>query len=171
MRLYVIRHADAVRVGGTVRADAERTLSERGVRDAARLASFLGRMEPELGALLTSPLRRAVQTAEAIGRAGGYGIRPRTTESLAPGFRPRALLQEVLALGAVPAVALVGHQPDLATFVSFLTTDTLHAAIHFPPASLAMVTVSGAPDHTQCSLSWLVPPDLLERGFNHQEGA
>jgi broad specificity phosphatase PhoE len=68
MRLYLIRHAQsAANVGATDHPDS--LLSEAGRRDATRLAeAFRG---VALTCILSSPFRRALETAEAIRRATG----------------------------------------------------------------------------------------------------
>ena len=63
MELVLIRHAEPVRVDeGPERADPE--LHERGRRQAERLAAYLA--EESLDGLVSSPLLRALQTAEPI---------------------------------------------------------------------------------------------------------
>lgn len=170
MRLYVIRHADAVRSGRDAGHDADRPLSERGEHEAVLVGKFLATVENGLGAILCSPLLRARQTAAALGRLAAPALEPRTTEHLAPGFRPRALLHEVAALQPASAAAVVGHQPDLTAFVSFLTADGPHASIAFPPASVAMLSLAGDPANPHCSLAWLLPADLIARAFDHRGG-
>ncbi len=65
MELVLVRHAQPVRVDqGTVNGPADPGLSEQGHSQAARLADWLA-AEP-IGAVLTSPLRRARETAAPV---------------------------------------------------------------------------------------------------------
>ena len=65
MKIYLVRHAEAVPEDGAVRDD-DRWLTPRG-REAARgLARLLREQQVEPDAVLTSPLPRALQTAELL---------------------------------------------------------------------------------------------------------
>ena len=73
MDLLLIRHAEPERIApGTVAAPADPVLTERGRDQARRLARWLAH-EP-LDALLTSPLRRAHETASVVGETLGMEV-------------------------------------------------------------------------------------------------
>lgn len=73
MELLLIRHAEPVRVGpGSAAGPADPHLTERGHAQAGRLSAWL-RAEP-VDAVLSSPLRRARETAEPIGLALGADV-------------------------------------------------------------------------------------------------
>lgn len=103
MELILWRHADAE--DGS--PDLDRELTDKGRKQAARVADWLNpRLSPDIR-ILVSPAVRAVQTAQALGRH--YEIVP----ELAPG----ASAEEVLAAAGWPdatsPVMIVGHQPTL----------------------------------------------------------
>ena len=117
MKLYLIRHADAVPedVAGS---DAERWLSARG-REAARgLARLLREQQVELDAIVTSPLPRAVQTAELLANGLDYLGAVTVLPALAPGCHPRRAA-EVLATFGV-SVAVIGHEPGISGLGAFV---------------------------------------------------
>ena len=70
----------------------------------------LSRATPAPAALLTSPIRRARQTAAGIART--LATAPQIVPDLAPGAQASQLLAAVVASGQT-SVAVVGHQPDL----------------------------------------------------------
>jgi 2,3-bisphosphoglycerate-dependent phosphoglycerate mutase len=73
MDLVLVRHAQPVRVEqGTVHGPADPGLSEQGHAQAARLADWLA-TEP-IGAVLTSPLRRARETAAPVAETMGLAV-------------------------------------------------------------------------------------------------
>jgi len=73
VELLLIRHAEPVRIGpGTAAGPADPHLTERGRAQADRLAAWLA-AEP-IDAVLSSPLRRARDTAEPVGRALGVDV-------------------------------------------------------------------------------------------------
>lgn len=69
----MIRHAEPVRIApGSSTAPADPALTDRGRAQAARLARWLAR-EP-IDAVLSSPLRRAGETANVVGDALGVDV-------------------------------------------------------------------------------------------------
>jgi len=73
VELLLIRHAEPVRIGpGTAAGPADPHLTERGRAQADRLAAWLA--VERVDAVLSSPLRRARDTAEPVGRALGVDV-------------------------------------------------------------------------------------------------
>jgi phosphohistidine phosphatase SixA len=109
--LYLVRHAEAA----PGEPDELRALTPAGREVARALGEQLA--GERLDAVLTSPLLRARETAEAIAKASG--LEAEADERLAPG----ATVDDVRAAvaGRGERVAVVGHQPDcslIATAVS-----------------------------------------------------
>ncbi len=115
MRLYVLRHAEAV---DQAASDAARELTPRGVEQARTVGAFCQRhgLQPEL--ILSSPYRRAVQTAE--GFTAAFGVTPQNAPFLASGMRPDAALVELRAYQRLDSLMIVGHQPDLGDLIAGL---------------------------------------------------
>ena len=120
MRVFLVRHAHAA-AGDP---DRLRVLSEAGAAAARTLGARLAREHPD--AVLSSPLLRARQTAQAI--ADAAGVAPRIDERLAPGTTPELLRNATHGQGAT--VVAVGHQPDCSEIVLALTG----RRVSFPPA-------------------------------------
>jgi len=116
MELILWRHADAEQGSD----DKERKLSAKGKKQAKRTAAWLRSRLPENAIVLTSPARRAMQTAEALTR------RFRIVPQLSTG----ASSVEILAAAAWPdgtdarAVVVVGHQPTLGRVAALVLTGT-----------------------------------------------
>lgn len=117
MDLILWRHAEAEDwLEGDVQAgnDLERSLTARGEKQAARMASWLDRQLPEGARILVSPARRCEQTALALGRK--YKIRV----ELAPEATPAQLLALVQWPSAKSPILVVGHQPVLGQTIAQL---------------------------------------------------
>jgi phosphohistidine phosphatase len=110
VRIYLVRHGDAV-PEEDAGSDRDRWLSSRG-REAARV---LGRLLREQGispdAILSSPLPRAVQTAELLAQSLDYLDTIATRRCFEPSAQPRVGANEVMARGA--SVIVVGHEPSI----------------------------------------------------------
>jgi phosphohistidine phosphatase len=97
------------------RPDGDRALTPEGIRRTAAVAEQLHRLQLDCDQLLSSPLRRAVQTAE-LGVGAGLAAGFEVEASLAPGGDPLLLLQA----GPWRRLGLVGHEPDLGRLASSL---------------------------------------------------
>jgi phosphohistidine phosphatase len=161
MNLYLVRHGEAGPSGGTVLRDADRLLTPRGEEDARLVGRVLANTKSNVTTVLSSPLTRALQTAELIRSAfsGMAAVRP--TENLSPGFRSRSLFDELAALGEAANVVAVGHQPDLGNFIAYLMDVPAHGAVALPTGAVAKVVVGGGNPPSEAHLDWLLTPSLL----------
>jgi phosphohistidine phosphatase len=110
MELILWRHADA-EYGPP---DMERALTPKGQRQAERMGNWLARKLPESCKILVSPAKRALQTADALGRP--YKIVP----EIAPDASPAQLLLAANWPQRKETVVLVGHQPTLGQVAALL---------------------------------------------------
>lgn len=117
LKIYLVRHGDAV-PEEDAGSDRDRWLSARGRESARVLARLLREQQVELDAILSSPLPRAVQTAELIAHALDYLHPIATRRFLEPGAHPRAAATEIPAVGR--AVMIVSHEPTLSNLGAFL---------------------------------------------------
>lgn len=163
MNIVVIRHAiaqereDAARCGVV---DAERPLTEEGRRRMEKAARGLHHLVPEVGLLATSPLLRAVQTGAILARS--YGVTPRETRLLSPGAPPGKLLDWVWeqARGA-GTVAVVGHEPDLSKWASWLLTGEERPLLRLKKGGACQLAFRSRPEPGQGVLHWLLAPRQL----------
>lgn len=113
MDLILWRHAEADEAGdGT--DDLERALTQKGERQAERMAGWLRRQLASTTRVLVSPARRAQQTAAKLDR------KVKTVDDIAPGGTVEALLHVARWPDAREAVLVVGHQPTLGMAASYL---------------------------------------------------
>ncbi|HEY3725990.1 MAG TPA: histidine phosphatase family protein [Solirubrobacteraceae bacterium] len=108
--LWLLRHAEAA--DGF--PDDERPLTERGIRQAETVGRALERLDIHLDACLSSPKRRAVQTAELACAPLGVEV---TVERRLSG-EPFDALDLVAGLGEA---LLVGHDPSFSLTLHTLT--------------------------------------------------
>jgi phosphohistidine phosphatase len=126
VRVTLIRHAEA---GDDAPRDESRALTVRGRADARRLGRALARRGIRFSLIVTSPLVRAVQTAEIVAAAVGYRGRMPASDLL----EPEAAASEVVAfLGKLAderSVALVAHEPILSAVAAALTHKMRYPAL------------------------------------------
>jgi phosphohistidine phosphatase len=127
VRVYLCRHAKAA----PGEPDELRALTPEGHDQASRLAERLASEPAPPTLVLSSPLLRARQTAEAISRAVGAELR--VDARLSPGATAAALREAVAS--CTKPVATVGHQPDCSEIALALTGEDPG----FPPAGMAAI--------------------------------
>jgi phosphohistidine phosphatase len=125
MRVYLVRHAEAE----PGEPDELRTLSPHGRWQAKDLGERFARRGIRPEAVLSSPLLRARQTAEAIATEAGITAEP--DERLAPGATPDDLRAVVAGRGET--VVVVGHQPDCGLIAAAISGEPAPA---FPAAGV-----------------------------------
>jgi phosphohistidine phosphatase len=133
------------------RPDQERALTAEGRQRTEAVAAELCRLQLHCDLLLSSPLRRALQTAE-IGVAAGLAPAVAQEIRLAPGGDPRPLLQA----GSWRRLGLVGHEPDLGELASSLL-GVPAGTISVRKAGIVLLRLGA----TGASLEALIGPRLL----------
>jgi phosphohistidine phosphatase len=110
MRVLIVRHAEAA--PGT--PDELRALTAAGRETARALGEQLRESGFTPDVVVTSPLLRARETAEALALG-----QPMVDERLTPGATPNDVREAVAGRGET--VVLVGHQPDCGNAVATFT--------------------------------------------------
>jgi phosphohistidine phosphatase len=117
MLLYFMRHAEAEDTPPG-RTDADRRLTDKGLRRAHEAGLALQALGVQLDLILTSPLVRARQTAEVMAEVLGVSLA--ADSALADHVSLRSL-QDLLEGHDLPdRVMLVGHEPDFSAVVGEL---------------------------------------------------
>ncbi len=161
MKIYLIRHADAVNVGEGGVKEAERYLTAVGRADMRRVAEKLAELGVRFDGVLTSPLVRAVQTAEIVVAATGFDGPVEVCPALEAGQWTRKAIARALAdRSPSGSYALVGHNPDVERIASAL----LHAssgAAPFEKGAVCLVEVKGEPFQEEAGFGWALRPKDL----------
>jgi len=121
MKLIVVRHAAAVERSSDV-SEETRYLTPEGRVFFRKTARTMLKNGVEPGLILTSPLLRAVQTADILAEALAYSGPFVVRKELQPGFDMKGLGKLLDDYRSVDELVLVGHEPDLSTLVAYLTS-------------------------------------------------
>src|SRR6185437_2095194 len=140
---------------------AERPLTAAGQAQCGALAAALQRQNVRLERVVTSPLLRARQTAEGLLKhLPSPTPTLHTCDHLAPDGKRRKLTRFLRGLG-VPSVAIVGHMPDLSTYIAWLIGGK-KAQIELAKAGVACIHFEDEPDKGDGVLTWLVTPQWCQ---------
>ena len=158
MFLYVFRHADAVSNAAT---DDERPLSEKGRTQVKRVATFCASNELLPAVILTSPLRRAQETAELFS-AETKVKRILSVDFLSSGMTPEKAISELAGYQEFASVMIVGHEPDFSALVASLLGMPDREQIHLRKASLTAIDLPDV-NAGRGILEFSIPVKLMSR--------
>jgi phosphohistidine phosphatase len=163
MNLFILRHASAgVRRPNPV-LDRKRPLDKDGKRHCLQLAAVLNAMKISFDLVVSSPLKRCLQTASFVGTETGYEAKILSSAALAPEASLPQFLNLLSECSTYENLLLVGHNPNLTQFVASLVapipnTAPLQAGMSPPirlrKGSLARLSYSRGP----ATLQWLLDP-------------
>jgi len=156
MQLYVVRHGIAVESGEGI-PDDWRPLTDKGRRRFQKMARAFAKLGRRLDLILTSPLVRAVQTAEILAGATDHGEVAVLAE-LDPKFDVKAV-QKAIATRAekVEAVAIVGHEPQLSSLLAALSKVS-PADLDLEKGAIVRIDVSTLTDGASADPRWWLKP-------------
>ena len=124
--LYVIRHAKSS-WDESDQSDFERSLNDRGKRDAPRMGKRLKERGIHADLMLSSPAQRAYSTAKRIADVMGYSKKNITTDKQIYHASEDGLLDAVQSINDNhTCVFLFGHNPGLTDFVNSLADENPH---------------------------------------------
>ncbi len=156
MVLYLMRHADAGTSRENALLDVKRGLVKEGKEQCMLMARVLSALKVQVDLVVSSPLKRALQTAQFVGTELGYEAKVEISPALGP-EASFADFQEMLAKYAkCEGVLAVGHNPNAFQFLGRLIAGNGNggAAIRMRKASIARIDMERHPPRLQ----WLLDP-------------
>lgn len=130
MWIYLLRHGNAEDHAPDL-PDEDRALTEEGKKRLRRAAPTWQRLVDAPDVIVTSPLRRARETAEVLVDAVRFAGNLRIDNALVPGATPSlaVTLIEAELLAGTGSIALVGHEPHLGHLLGALLTGQPRVAV------------------------------------------
>jgi phosphohistidine phosphatase len=163
MKLYILRHGIAVEPGTPgYETDAERPLTPEGERKLKQIAAAMETLELSFDLILSSPYRRARQTAEVIAEGLKASKKLELSDTLMPRGNTAKLVELLNRLKPSPeSVLLVGHEPYLSELISLLVSGRHDFAVVMKKGGLCKLSAEGL-KHGRCAtLDWLLTPKQM----------
>ena len=155
MNIYLIRHAEAESTS-ELKPHEERELTPRGIAILKASADVWKNYITGIDIILSSPLKRAMQTAKIIKEAFEVKNDIMQEISLLNGGLTEDLINIAGSLG-MDELAMIGHQPDIGIHISImLGADELNCWI--PTSAIAKISFDGNPKIGKGKLEFLIPP-------------
>lgn len=157
MEIYLLRHgiAEDRAEGG----DAARALTDEGRKKLRRVLETAAKAGVEPSLILSSPLKRALQTAEIASEALGYKEKIVQVEALRPESSPQDLWEEIRGRRGEQALLAAGHEPMMSATVAFLL-GTPALQVDMKKAALVSIAISRFAANPQGVLRWMLIPRL-----------
>jgi phosphohistidine phosphatase len=158
MEIYILRHGVA-EDGQPGQPDAERALTPDGrkkLRNVLRTAAAAG-VAPSL--ILTSPYKRALQTAQLAAEILDYKGELLRTKALEPAAAPKTVWDEIRVHKDEAQILLAGHEPLFSRLTAYLLGSP-NLQVDFKKGAIACVEVErfGAEPHGV--LRWMLTSKL-----------
>src|SRR5713226_1979250 len=158
MEVFILRHGIAEE-GQAGQPDSERALTPEGkkkLRNVLRAAGAAG-VSPSL--ILTSPYRRALQTAQLAAEILEYKGDLLRTKSLEPGSAPAAVWDELRIHKNEPRILLAGHEPLFSNLTAYLL-GCPNLQIDFKKGAIACIEIDRFTPEPHGALKWMLTPKL-----------
>jgi len=164
MELFLIRHAIAEPLGKENQfSDETRAVTADGRNRMREVVKGLVKLGVELDLIITSPLARAVETAEIIATSVGLTRKEiKQSGNLAPGASAEELFAEIKSHSGVEAIALIGHQPDLGGLISrIIQCEGGALSIQLKKGGVCCLNVTETVPTLRGDMVWLLTPRQL----------
>jgi phosphohistidine phosphatase len=162
MNLYLIRHAIAVDEGTLEYGDRERPLTDKGHKKMRQIARGLRNLNVEFDLILSSPYRRARETAEILADVFHMKKKICFSNHLLPLTQPELLVGEITEHYSVDAIALVGHEPHLSALVAFLVANNAVIDFTLKKGGVCCLAADDLHHHDhRATLEWVLTPGIL----------
>jgi phosphohistidine phosphatase len=154
--LYFLRHGEAGHHSAAA-DDDQRQLTEAGIATLKAAAPVWRRLNLRPDLVVSSPLPRALRTAQLLLEGLGMPDEAVVDDRLRPGASWGDLARAMAAHPGARRVMFVGHEPDLSNAASLLTGA---ASVRMRKGGIACVEFPGIPEPGAGELAWLLDPDL-----------
>ncbi len=163
MELFILRHgkAEARAVGAN---DDDRVLTGPGVEEIKKIGRWTIAMGYTFDLIATSPLKRAMQTAQIFCATTKQEDKVRVWDLLSPGGDPDDLLRQVATIGGDGSVLIIGHEPMLSIVISRIISGNDTASIILTKGAFARIKNVTRDGDLSGDLYSLITPKQISMG-------
>jgi len=158
MFIYFLRHASAGQSLANPKKDEKRGLDKEGIEQCGYVGRAMAAIGVQVEVIISSPLKRATQTASLVGNEMGHEGKLVLENAL----RPQATFSDFQKLlskyARQDSILLVGHNPNLGEFLGrVISTSGCEATIDLKKGAVAKVETR----RSSGSLSWCFTPRIV----------
>ncbi|MGH9595883.1 MAG: SixA phosphatase family protein [Edaphobacter sp.] len=148
MNLYILRHASAGMRRTNPLLDLKRPLDKEGKKYCLQIAHVLNALDIQFDLIVSSPLKRCLQTASLVGTETGYEAQILHSTALAPTASLKDFQKLLNDCARSENLLIVGHNPNLSAFLGSLlvpATSGVTPNIRLRKGTLARLSLSRRP--------------------------
>src|SRR5208283_5590499 len=158
MIIYFLRHASAGQHLLNLKKDEKRALDKDGIEQCGYVGRALAALDAQVDVIISSPLKRATQTASLVGNEMGYEGKLQ----IETGLRPSATFADFRRLlekyASQESIMLVGHNPNLSRFLGTVISESgCEASVELKKGAVARVDMR----RSSGTLQWCLTPKTL----------
>jgi phosphohistidine phosphatase len=157
MLIYFFRHASAGKSMLNPKKDERRPLDEEGILQVRYVGRLLANMEVQVDQIISSPLKRARQTASLAANELAFEGAVQLDDALRPDAGFEDFHSMLARYKKYDAIMVVGHNPSFTEFLSkSISGPGAAARIDLKKGSVARVEMNGRTG----TLDWLMTPKI-----------
>ncbi len=168
MIIYFLRHASAGQKRANAQHDDKRPLDKEGIEQCRYVGRLLNSLDTHVDVILSSPLKRATQSASLVGNEIAYEQKIELAPALKPTADYQAFRDLLRSVRRTEAIMVVGHNPNFNRFLSLLVTNGADdAALEMKKGSVARVETGPK----RAVLHWMITPRLVKSAYTSAQAS
>lgn len=167
MIIYFVRHASAGQKKLSGKKDEKRPLDSDGVQQCTQMGRVLSSMEVGVDAIISSPLKRATQTAALIANEIGYEGKLHIENALRPEAKYDHFRDMLRDYSKHESILVVGHNPNFSDFLGRTIAGSGERA-HVDMRKGAVAKIESK--QKKYVLDWLLTPRLAKAAADANAG-
>jgi phosphohistidine phosphatase len=158
MIIYFLRHASAGESLINPKKDEKRALDKEGIEQCGYVGRALVALDVQVDVLISSPLKRATQTASLVGNEMGYEGKLQIEAALRPAAAIADFRTMLEKYKSQESIMVVGHNPNLSHFLGGMIGESGRiASVELKKGAVARVDMR----RSSGSLMWCLTPKAL----------
>ena len=158
MIIYFLRHASAGQHLINPKKDEKRPLDKDGIEQCGIVGRALTALDVQVDAIVSSPLKRAAQTASLVGNELSYEGKLQLDVALGPSATFADFRRMLEKYANQEAIMVVGHNPNLSEFLGRIVSEAgCEAGVDLRKGAVAKVDMG----RNSATLHWCLTPKVL----------
>jgi phosphohistidine phosphatase len=160
-----MRHGEAVKnvKSLSTASDADRPLTLTGKKEVEEISYFLRKLNTKFTLILSSPLKRAHQTAFIVSKIFKVVNKIEDWNELKPEADKQLLIEKLSKLKEDSSVLIVGHEPSLSSFICEVAFGNPSGNLVLKKGGFARLRILSKFPKMTAELRWLLTPRLMRR--------
>jgi phosphohistidine phosphatase len=156
--IYFLRHASAGQHVANPKKDEKRPLDKDGIEQCGMVGRTLAALDVQVEAIISSPLKRAAQTASLVGNELSYEGKLQLDDALRPAASFADFRRMLEKYARLEEIMVVGHNPNLSEFLGRMISEAgCEARTDLRKGAVAKVDIG----RNSAALQWCLTPRVL----------